>query len=260
MPALIRREEPANFNAVLVLVQQQWMKALLSLEDDVLILNFEDTYAFDDDYGDHGSRPRPPSQDGFPVGSGDVLTGQKRIVKIVKEADAGLGISIKGGRENRMPVVISKIFENMAAATTGQLHCGDAILSCNGFDLSNASHDDCVAALRCAGSVVILEGKTQSHLFAEICWLSTDILWCHSVDDSVRLIDHFIIRLIHWSIAWSIYWLGVRSIDWLIDWWLIYFHYFLFMWFSHFMSVPSVLFCSAIFSRIRTTIPQAFCA
>jgi beta-syntrophin len=155
MPAL-RREEPTNFNAVLVLVQQQWMKALLALEDDVLVLNFENTYAFDDEYGDHGNRPRP-DQEAFHTG-GDSLTGQKRIVKIVKDADTGLGISIKGGRENRMPVVISKIFEGMAADKTNQLHCGDAILSCNGFDLSNASHDDCVAALRRAGSVVILEG------------------------------------------------------------------------------------------------------
>ncbi|OWA53582.1 Beta-1-syntrophin [Hypsibius exemplaris] len=157
MPALRREEPAANFNAVLVLVQQQWMKALLSLEDDVLVLNFEDTYAFDDEYGDHGNRPRPNPEGFHPGAAGDSLTGQKRVVKIVKDAADGLGISIKGGRENRMPVVISKIFEDMAAYKTGQLHCGDAILSCNGFDLSNASHDDCVHALKHAGSVVILE-------------------------------------------------------------------------------------------------------
>ena len=32
-------------------------------------------------------------------------------VKVTKEAGQGLGISIKGGRENKMPILISKIFK-----------------------------------------------------------------------------------------------------------------------------------------------------
>ena len=35
----------------------------------------------------------------------------KRSVKVTKEAGQGLGISIKGGRENKMPILISKIFK-----------------------------------------------------------------------------------------------------------------------------------------------------
>lgn len=35
---------------------------------------------------------------------------------------------------------------------------GDAILSVNGEDLTNASHDEAVAALKKAGKVVELEG------------------------------------------------------------------------------------------------------
>ena len=53
-----------------------------------------------------------------------------RNVKIVKAGglNQGLGISIKGGRENRMPILISKIFKGMAADLTGKLYVGDAIV------------------------------------------------------------------------------------------------------------------------------------
>ena len=53
-----------------------------------------------------------------------------RLVKIVKNSASGqgLGISIKGGRENRMPILISKIFKGMAADLTGKLFIGDAIV------------------------------------------------------------------------------------------------------------------------------------
>ena len=51
-----------------------------------------------------------------------------RTVQIKKEPNQGLGISIKGGRENRMPILISKIFRGMAAEQSGQLFVGDAIV------------------------------------------------------------------------------------------------------------------------------------
>ena len=40
-----------------------------------------------------------------------------------------------GGVENKMPILISKIFPGMAADLTGRLHVGDAILSVDGHDL-----------------------------------------------------------------------------------------------------------------------------
>ena len=50
-------------------------------------------------------------------------------MKIIKtQTGQGLGISIKGGRENRMPILISKIFKGMAADQTGKLYIGDAIV------------------------------------------------------------------------------------------------------------------------------------
>ncbi|PAA94019.1 hypothetical protein BOX15_Mlig003822g1 [Macrostomum lignano] len=89
----------------------------------------------------------------------DAPSSQKRLVRIVKEEGTGLGISIKGGRENKMPILISKIFAGMSADKSGALYVGDAILSVNGEDLREASHDDAVKALKKAGKVVELEVK-----------------------------------------------------------------------------------------------------
>jgi C-terminal processing protease CtpA/Prc len=58
-----------------------------------------------------------------------------------------------------MPILISKIFVGMAADQTEKLYVGDAILSVNGEDMREATHDDAVRALKRAGKVVELEGK-----------------------------------------------------------------------------------------------------
>lgn len=78
----------------------------------------------------------------------------------MKSDNNGLGISIKGGRENRMPILISKIFRGMAADNAKGLYVGDAILSVNGEELLDATHDDAVRALKRAGRVVELEGNS----------------------------------------------------------------------------------------------------
>lgn len=83
----------------------------------------------------------------------------KRKVRIMKEDGAGLGISIKGGRENCMPILISKIFSGMSADKTGQLFVGDAILSVDGIDVRDSTHDEAVKLLKQSGSVVELEGN-----------------------------------------------------------------------------------------------------
>jgi len=96
---------------------------------------------------------RPESE--FPS---EIITGQRRVVRVVKE-DNGLGISIKGGRENKMPIIVSKIFKGLSADKTKQLYVGDAVLSVNGQDLRHASHDEAVGCLKNAGKVVELEGQ-----------------------------------------------------------------------------------------------------
>ena len=74
------------------------------------------------------------SRSGVPPPTSD----EARTVMVHKLSEAGqtdLGISIKGGRENRMPIIISKIFKGKAAERTGELFIGDAIVTVDGHDL-----------------------------------------------------------------------------------------------------------------------------
>ncbi|XP_033012971.1 beta-2-syntrophin [Lacerta agilis] len=111
------------------------------------------------------SRPFSPPP-GLPGGAscstssppGSPPSGVRRV-RVVKAEAGGLGISIKGGRENRMPVLISRIFPGLAAERCGALRLGDAILSVNGTDLRDATHDQAVQALKRAGREVLLEVK-----------------------------------------------------------------------------------------------------
>ncbi|EMP32420.1 Beta-1-syntrophin, partial [Chelonia mydas] len=87
----------------------------------------------------------------------DAISNKKRCVKVQKQELGGLGISIKGGKENKMPILISKIFKGLAADQTQALYVGDAILAVNGTDLRDATHDEAVQALKRAGKEVLLE-------------------------------------------------------------------------------------------------------
>ena len=97
----------------------------------------------------------------FPVPDpSDDFANRKRTVHIKKKLNDGLGISIKGGKENRMPILISKIFHGLAADLTGQLFVGDAILSVNEQNLRDSTHEQAVEALKSGGENVVLEGKS----------------------------------------------------------------------------------------------------
>ncbi|XP_058501799.1 beta-2-syntrophin [Solea solea] len=116
------------------------------------------------DFGSPGSSYGSPGssfgsrQGEYPV-SADGSSEAVRKVRVVKQESGGLGISIKGGRENRMPILISKIFPGLAADQSRALRVGDAILSVNGNDLREATHDLAVQALKKAGKEVTLEVK-----------------------------------------------------------------------------------------------------
>ncbi|KAM7101666.1 LOW QUALITY PROTEIN: beta-2-syntrophin [Ciconia maguari] len=94
-------------------------------------------------------------------GNAEAAPGCVRRVRVVKAEAGGLGISIKGGRENRMPVLISRIFPGLAAGRrSGALRLGDAILAVNGVDLrDDHPRSKAVQALKRAGREVILEVK-----------------------------------------------------------------------------------------------------
>lgn len=53
---------------------------------------------------------------------------QERMVQITRQKVGGLGLSIKGGAEHKLPILISKIYKDQAADQTGQLFVGDAVI------------------------------------------------------------------------------------------------------------------------------------
>ncbi|XP_072356642.1 gamma-2-syntrophin [Scyliorhinus torazame] len=115
--------------------------------------------------------------------SKDVLTIQKQDVVCVSGSDSdsnhrtvtlrrqpvgGMGLSIKGGAEHGVLVVISKIFKDQAADQTGMLFVGDAVLQVNGINVENATHEEVVHLLRNAGDEVTI---TVQYLREAPCFL-----------------------------------------------------------------------------------------
>lgn len=138
----------------------KWQQVLVNLENGTVSLNTEETFAVNGKVPpspDVSSRHKLESTDSadFEVN----VTENFRTVNVIKQEVGGLGISIKGGRENKMPILISKIFKGLAADQTESLYVGDAILGVNGEDLRNATHDEAVQALKRAGREVKLTVK-----------------------------------------------------------------------------------------------------
>ncbi len=99
-----------------LLSRQQWQRISVTLDETALVLSVDD-----------GQNPFGGGERGCSVASAsapDSVATDKRLIRIVKQDNNGLGVSIKGGRENKMPILISKIFKGMAADLTGQLYVG----------------------------------------------------------------------------------------------------------------------------------------
>ncbi|XP_076017143.1 gamma-2-syntrophin isoform X2 [Genypterus blacodes] len=77
-------------------------------------------------------------------------------VVLRRQAAGGLGLSIKGGAEHNVPVVISKIFKDQVADQTGKLFVGDAVLQVNGINVERCTHEQVVHLLRTAGDEVTI--------------------------------------------------------------------------------------------------------
>ncbi|XP_034945535.1 gamma-1-syntrophin [Chelonus insularis] len=84
---------------------------------------------------------------------------KERMVQITRQKIGGLGLSIKGGAEHKLPVLISRIYKGQAADQCGQLFVGDAIIKVNGEYITACNHDDAVNILRNAGDIVVLTVK-----------------------------------------------------------------------------------------------------
>ncbi|XP_076372385.1 beta-1-syntrophin-like isoform X2 [Tachypleus tridentatus] len=172
-----------------VYAREQWHKVLVTLEEDCLSISLDESC--EGSINGHSNGLSLMSDSELPDIS-ESIANQNRLVRVVKHDNNGLGISIKGGKENNMPILISKIFKGMAADQTEQLYVGDAILSVNKEDLRDATHDEAVRALKRAGKIVDLEVKylrevtpyfRKTMMLSEIGWdfqhgsfLSRDIL------------------------------------------------------------------------------------
>uniref|UniRef100_A0A8C2T6T9 Syntrophin gamma 2 n=1 Tax=Coturnix japonica TaxID=93934 RepID=A0A8C2T6T9_COTJA len=88
--------------------------------------------------------------------SGSDRSANHRTVTLHRQPVGGLGLSIKGGAEHKVPVVISKMFKNQAADQTGMLFIGDAIIQVNGINVESATHEEVVHLLRNAGDEVTI--------------------------------------------------------------------------------------------------------
>ncbi|XP_045446586.1 Golgi-associated PDZ and coiled-coil motif-containing protein-like [Melitaea cinxia] len=83
--------------------------------------------------------PRPPPAHAPPA---------PRTVRVRRSPHLGLGISVTGGREHGVPILISELEAGGPAALTGELYVGDAILAINDLDLTQACHKEAVQALQ----------------------------------------------------------------------------------------------------------------
>lgn len=152
------------------LVRGSWYRVHCCLEDDYLSVSLDGSYdASTTLNGTLNNNVETPNGDFTEVP--ESIANQKRLVQVIKSDNNGLGISIKGGFENNMPILISKIFKGMAADLTEQLYVGDAILSVNGEDLNDATHEEAVKALKRAGKVVQLEGEYNDSVLNNIFYI-----------------------------------------------------------------------------------------
>ncbi|GBP32809.1 Golgi-associated PDZ and coiled-coil motif-containing protein [Eumeta japonica] len=87
--------------------------------------------------------PRPHHAPGAPP-----APARPRTVRVRRSPHLGLGISITGGREHGVPILISELEAGGPAALTGELYVGDAILAINDVDLTQACHKEAVQALQ----------------------------------------------------------------------------------------------------------------
>lgn len=86
--------------------------------------------------------------------------GQEITVELVRDELKGFGISIIGGKNNKLGlasltgILIKKILPDSSAAKSEALKTGDRLLEVGGIDLRNATHDEAVEAIKNAKSPV----------------------------------------------------------------------------------------------------------
>ncbi|XP_071478763.1 Golgi-associated PDZ and coiled-coil motif-containing protein-like [Diadema antillarum] len=106
--------------------------------------------------GRRASRRRMPQPEGHEAAINSRGVGDIRTVTLVKEPEEGLGMSITGGKEHGVPILISEIHANLPADRCEHLYVGDAILSVNGVSLLDMKHADAVDILSQQDGEIVL--------------------------------------------------------------------------------------------------------
>lgn len=127
-----------------------------------------------------------------PTNQGPPTESKERMVQITRQKVGGLGLSIKGGAEHKLPILISRIYKDQAADLTGQLFVGDAVIKVNGEYITACPHDDAVNILRNAGDLVII---TVKHYRAATPFLQKQCLWLFFFFGFVVLIRFFVFSI-----------------------------------------------------------------
>ncbi|XP_053739670.1 discs large homolog 1-like protein isoform X9 [Synchiropus splendidus] len=87
------------------------------------------------------------------LGEDDVIRDPRKVILV--RGSAGLGFNIVGGEDGE-GIFISFILAGGAADLSGELRRGDRLVSVNGVDLRNATHEQAAAALKNAGQTVTI--------------------------------------------------------------------------------------------------------
>lgn len=98
--------------------------------------------------------PQPPGHEAAINSRG---VGDVRRVILSKDPEEGLGISITGGKEHGVPILISDIHEGMPAQRCRGLYVGDAILAVNSINLLDVKHSDAVEILSQQTGDIVLD-------------------------------------------------------------------------------------------------------
>ncbi|KAF3858168.1 hypothetical protein F7725_011369 [Dissostichus mawsoni] len=135
--------------------------------------------------------------------SGEPFYSSERTVTIRRQTIGGFGLSIKGGAEHKIPVVISKISKEQKAELSGLLFIGDGILQINGINVRSYRHEEVVQVLRNAGEEVTLTVRLLPFSNYPCVRIAHDTLSCSSWPTSPglrwekRWVDLRLIPLLH---------------------------------------------------------------
>ncbi|XP_043929903.1 synaptojanin-2-binding protein [Protopterus annectens] len=103
--------------------------------------------------------------------NGNLKNTMSHIEIQLSRGPSGLGFNVVGGTDqqyisNDSGIFVTKIREDGAAAMDGRLEEGDKILSINGIELNNMTHQEAVNLFRTAGEHVTLQvlKREQNHM------------------------------------------------------------------------------------------------